>query len=259
MKVVLLCFIILFLNGCGMKKFVVEHADFWIYHETSKRLPVHSNQKKEVYGGIRAFLNDSKTSALQLQSIMSDINLKDEIGLEKKYLQLEAVYLHLMKDFTKIITQQILKLDAKQQINFLEKIKNDNDKILNQKKDEKIKTVETRLKKIFGEVQDEQKKLIAEFTEYFHEREKKRSQRREELYQTLKDIFEENAPESLKKQKVEKCFQDFQSQILPENRNLEFIKKLSPTLTTKQLGHFSVHMEDIKEILNLYLKTQYKN
>jgi len=259
MKGVLLSLFILFLSGCGMKKFAVEHADFFIYHETSKRLPVSSSQKKEFYGHIKTFLNESKTLALELLSILDNVQLKEEANLEKNYERLELLYLRVIKDFTKIIVKQTLQLDAKQQIIFLEKIKDDNKKILSKTKDEKIKSVEKKLKNMIGSLQENQTKIISEFSDYFLERDEKRAQRRMILYQNLKEIFAENSPPDLKKERIQKCFEEFQSQMLTGNRNLELIKKLSQTLTEKQMTHFTHSLEEIKEILLLYHKAQYSD
>jgi hypothetical protein len=259
MKGVLLGLFILFLSGCGMKKFAVEHADFFIYHETSKRLPVSSSQKKEFYRHIKTFLNESKTMGLELHSILDTIQLKEEMNLEKNYERLESLYLRIIKDFTKIILKQILQLDSKQQVFFLEKIKTENLKILSKTKQEKIKNVESKLKKMIGNLGEDQKKLISDFSDYFHERDEKRAQRRMILYQSLKDIFEENSPQDQKQEKIQKCFDEFQAQMHTGNRNLEFIKKLSKTMTEKQMNHFTHSLEDMKEILRLYHKTQYSD
>ena len=122
MKLPLLFFIIFFTTGCGIKKLAIKHADYFIYHQASKWLPINFKQKKEIYQDIKNFLNNSKNTAKNINSVIDEIDLKDEKNIEKNYIILESSYSQILKDFIKIISSQLSKIDPKQQKVFFEKL-----------------------------------------------------------------------------------------------------------------------------------------
>jgi hypothetical protein len=246
-----------FSNGCGIKKIAVKHADYLIYHETTKRLPVNSTQKTDVYSDINNFLNDSKLFATKINLILDDLNIKDERNLEKNYPLLESLYMEILDDFTKIITNQIVRLDSEQQKSFLEKMMIDNEKLNNKTKEERIESIEQKMKNILGKLDDVQKKIIVDHEEYFHQRDIRRKERKVEFCKKLLEIFGRNLSKEIQKQKVDEIFKIYQSDMLRGHKNLDIVKKFASTLNQKQLKHFSHHLENIKEILRLYIQSKY--
>jgi hypothetical protein len=257
MKWPFLFFIIFFTIGCGIKKLAVKHADYFIYHQVSKWLPINSKQKKEIYQDIKNFLNNSKDIAKNINSVIDEIDLKDEKNIEKNYLILESIYSQILKDFMKIISSQLSKIDPKQQKVFFEKLEDHYNKIKRKTREEKIKALENHMKNLLGKIEDDQKNLIKSYGDYLYERDSNSQERRIKISEKLLQVFSENISQELKKENIENALLEYQLQTIRGNKNLEFLKNLAPTITPKQKAHLDNHLKQIKEILNLYIETNY--
>lgn len=253
----MLMFIVLF-TGCAAKQLAVENADTLISHQITKRLPLYSKQKDKLNRDIDKFLNDSKPLAQEILPVIDDIDLKNEEAVSEKYKKLEAYFMDISKKFSAMMSSHIAKLDSKQQKDFFNVLDDENRELLKREKEDRIDSIEERFEMFFGSIKGEQKQLIREYADYFHDRAKAKLDRRIKLHQEFRNIFKaEELSENGREKLIQDAFIEYQNDTLKGNKNLEILKKVLPTISKKQREHFRGQTREVKELLKYFLSVDY--
>lgn len=256
-KLTLAFLLMALLTSCGFKKVAVKNADSIISHQVTKKIPLNSEQKRELDKDIDKLLNDSKPAAEAIIPLIGLLDFSGTEKLESQYKELEAIYISIAAEASVILARHIAKLDSKQQRNFLEKLKKDNDEIKERLKKKSMKKVEFWMKSMLGTINEKQVALMKEYEDYFHERNQLRLERRIRLADKFKEIFAGNPPVQEKEKAIKEAFDKYQADSLEGNKNLEMLKKLVPTISDEQKKHFMKHMENLQELLKYYLTVEY--
>lgn len=256
MRLTLAFLMTILLTGCGAKKIVVNNADGLLSYQVTKKIPLSAKQEHELDQDIDKLLNDTKPTGEAVIAIIDVLDLSSQDKLEVRYKELENIYVKLAHEASAILAKHLSRLDEKQQKSFFMKLEQDNKDIQKRLKKKSMERIEDRMDSLLGSVNKDQRNLMKEYEDYFHARNEMRSERREKLAAHFKKIFEEKSLQEREAQ-IRKAFQDYQTEALKGNKNLEMLKKLLPTLTQKQKDHFMNHMENLKELLKYYLTVQY--
>lgn len=258
MKIMLLSLLCFLLTSCAAKKFAIDNADTLISHQINKRLPLYSKQKEELSKDIDKFLNDSKPLAQEIIPVVDEIDLKDEAKLEGQYQKLESYFMDISKKFSAMMSGHLAKLDKKQQKDFFETLDDENRQLLKREKGDRIDSIEERFEMFFGSITSQQKQLIVEYSDYFHERARQKLDRRVKLHQEFRQIFsQEDLSETGREKMLQDAFVEYQNESLKGNKNLEMLKKLLPTLSKGQREHFRRQTTEVKELLKYFLSVDY--
>ena len=258
MKIMLLVLICFLFTGCAAKKLAIDNADTLISHQINRRLPLYSKQKEELSKDIDKFLNDSKPLAQEIVPIVDEIDLNNDAEIEGQYNKLEAYFSEISKKFSAMMSTHIARLDKKQQKDFFDTLDEENRELLKREKDDRIDSIEERFEMFFGSINGEQKQILVEYSDYFHDRAKQRLDRRVKLHKEFREIFkEEDLSENGRVKMIQDAFVKYQNESLVGNKNLEMLKKVLPTLSKRQHEHFRKHTVEIKELLKYFLSVDY--
>lgn len=253
-----LLFVILFLGyACGPKKMAVENADTLINYQIGKRLPLYSEQKKFLDRDIDAFLNKEKPVAQEIIPVIDEINLHQSSKIEAQYHQLEKFFIRLSDDFTVVLSKYMAKLDSKQQKELFATLDDENREILKKEKEARIDGVEDKFKAFMGSINGNQKQIIREYADYFQNRAKARLNRRIQLHEAFKLIYNKDLSESSRATEFHEAFTNYQKEAIVGNKNLEMLNKILPTVTPDQREHFRREVQEIKDLLKYYNSIEY--
>lgn len=250
-------FLCAFLYGCAAKKLVVDNADSLISYQVTKRLPLYSAQKDKLEKDIESFLAKSKPIASEVLPVIDELNLNSVDKLPQQYNKFESFYLKLAQDFAGLMSRHLAILDKKQQKEFFETLDDENRNLLKKEKEDRIDDVEERFENFLGSVNGPQKQLIRDYADYFHLRAKERLDRRISLHKEFREIFKTDASSESKEKSFQDAFASYQNDSLKNNRNLEILKKIVPTLTKDQKEHFREEAEEVKDVLKYFLTVDY--
>lgn len=258
MKTIVFLMLLLLGHGCALKKFAIDHADNLITHQVTKRLPLKTEQEQQLDRDVDLFLNDSKPMAREILKILKELSFETPEKLEDQYSQLEKDYLRIATDFSAMISRPMARLDKDQQKAFFKKLKEDQQRVEKQQNDdEREKRFQERFNFFLGSMNSSQEKLLVEYNDYFKERSRLRLSRRKDLRESLKTIFEKETTSEEKEKLITEAFKHYQKESLTGNKNLEMIKKLIPTLSSKQIDHFKQKKKEIQELLEYFIKKIY--
>ncbi len=243
--------------SCAAKKMAVENADTLITYQVTKRLPLYSAQKEQLTKDIDKFLNETKPKAQDMLPVIDDIDLKDPAKLDPQYAKFESFYKVLSKDFSALMSKYLAKLDGKQQKDLFETLDDENRELLKREKEERIDGIEDRFETFLGSINSKQKQLVREYADYFHARSKLRLDRRVKLHKELKSIYNQDVSENSRMIQIQESMLEFQNAGLADNKNLEILKKIVPTLTEEQREYFRKEAQEIKDVLRYFNSISY--
>lgn len=258
MKTIVFLMLLLLVHSCALKKFAIDHADSLLTHQVTKRLPLKSEQEQELAKDVDRFLNDSKPMARELLKILKELSFETPEKLEAQYSQLEKDYMRIAADFSAMVSRPMARLDKEQQKTFFKRLKEEQQRVEKQQnKDDRKKRFQERFDFFLGSMNSSQKKLLAEYKDYFEERGRLRISRRKDLKESLKAIFEKEVSLEEKETLLTEAFKKYQKESLIGNKNLEMLKKLIPTLSSEQINHFKQKQKEIQELLEYFIKKTY--
>lgn len=243
--------------GCTGKKMAIENADYLISYQMNKRLPLYSEQKNQLAKDIDSFLNKMKPEAQNILPIIDEINLETNEKTTSQYAKLEEFFKKISKSFSELISKYMAKLDLKQQKDLFKTLDNENREILKLEKEKNIDLIESRMKLFLGSVNSEQKQIIRENSEYFQLRAKERLDRRIELHEKFRAIYNQDISESSRAGLFQEAFVHYQNKIYEKSRNLELLQKLLPTISKNQREHFRKEAQEIKDLLKYFISIEY--
>jgi len=257
MKMTFMFLIILLQFGCTAKKMAVENADTLINYQINKRLPLYSEQKDQMNRDVDIFLNKEKPIAQEILPVIDAIDLKKPEKVEEQYKKLEGFFIRISKDFTVYVAKYMAKLDSKQQKELFSTLDDENREILKKEKEDRIDGLEDRFRIFLGSINGPQKQIIREHVDYFQDRAKLRLERRIDLHQKFRSIFQQDASEATKANLFQEAFAKYQEKSLEGNKNLELLKKVLPTITADQREYFRKEAAEIKDLLRYYNSIEY--
>ena len=242
--------------GCAVKKMAASSADIVLEHQIQKRLHLNSAQKDLLSKDVKTFLNDQKAFAKEAIPVITSLEL-DVKKVDEHYDYLQKLYRKLALNFSKLMSKYMALLDSKQQKDFAEVLTAENNTMARSKADDRMETIEERFETLFGVISDKQKKILETQRAYFEERHKVRLSRRENLQKRFTEIYLADVSPESRANLFYEAFAEYQT-TYPENAmNLEIIKSIIPTLSPGQKEVFEDKTNDLKDILNYYLETDY--
>lgn len=242
--------------ACTAKKLMVQNTDTLIEYQVTKRIPLYSQQKKQLAQDIDAFLNAHKKEAVQLVTFLETVNL-DANKVDLIYENLSADYRKIASDFSFVLSKHMAALDAKQQKDMLKTLEGENQKISQKQTKDRIEEIAERFNKFFGSITKEQRKIFHDYADYYTERKSAHLIRRETLQQKFKEIFSSDSSKETRTTLLYEAFKKYQDDLMSSHKNIEITKKLIPTFTMAQKETFKKKVEEIKEILNFYIQTEF--
>ena len=257
MRVSLFMLVALLGYGCAAKKIAVSNADTLISRQVQKSLPLTDQQKGELNKDIVQFLNKEKNRVQELVPVIDEITLEPESDVSGQYEKLEAFYQRLAKDFSAMVAKYMAKLDSKQQSKMFDNLMRENKRILNKDKIDRLDGLENYLEHFFGKITNEQLKIISGYGDYLVDSAKSRVARRETLHKEFQRIYATEQTEDGRRDQILKAFLDYQNESAKSNKNLEILKKLTPTLTSEQRARFKTKTKEINELINYFVQTEY--
>ncbi len=257
-KILPLFFIMmLFTNlACTAKKLIVKNSDTLIEYQVTKRIPLYSAQKKALALDIDHFLNAHKKDAVALVDMLNNLQI-DQDKFDYLYSTLSNDYRKIAGEFSFVLSKHMAVLDAKQQKDLFKNLKEEDQKIANKPTEERMNEVTERFNKFFGSITKEQKKIFSDYKDYYAERKIAHLERREELQKKFKEIFASDSSADTRTKLFYESFKTYQENLLTPNKNIEIAKKLIPTFTFAQKETLKKKIEEIKEILNFYIQTEF--
>lgn len=243
--------------SCTAKKLVVKNSDSLIQYQVTKRIPLYASQKKQLSIDIKKFLNTHKKEANELKDSLDLVKIGDQSNFITFYQESETIYRKLAADFSYILSKQLAQLDKKQQLGFIQNIYSENKKILNKSTKEKVEETQERFSKFFGSITPNQKTIIESFSTDLTESKNMIIMRREDLAKRLLSIYgSENSTET-KIKSIHEVLKSHIDSYLNSNKNFEMAKSILPTLDQPQKDNVKMKAEEIKEIINYYIQTEY--
>jgi hypothetical protein len=243
--------------GCTAKKFAVENADILINYQINKRLPLYSRQKEELNRDVEHFLKQKKALFQEILPLMDEIDLKSNEKIESQYKKLEIFFMQISRDFTKYISKFLAQLDSNQQKDLFAVLDEENREMQKKERTEIIEDLEDRIQKFIGPINQRQKKIINENADYFHDRAKRRIAHRKNLHQKFRSIYLQESTQAVKAGLFQEAFTQYQEESIKDNRNLEIIRKLQPSISDDQHERFRREVLEIKELIRHYHSVEY--
>lgn len=257
MKIIILLILSFVLVSCGPKKLAVKNADTLITYQITKRVPLYSAQKDELTKDVEKFLVRTKPTAKEIVPVFDELDFKNESKLEDQYQNLKNHYKKIAREFSLLMSKYIAKLDSKQQKEFFENLEEENKKLTRKLTSDQSSDIEDKFEMFFGTITDDQKKMLKEYSEYFKSRGQARLQRRIKLQEEMKSAFADDMSVESRTKMIQESFVDYQNSSLLDNKNLEIIKKIAPSLNTNQREYFKKEAQDIKETLKYFITVDY--
>ncbi len=254
---ILLCLCLTLLSSCGPKKVAVKYADTYIETQVEKRLPLYDSQEEVLSKDIDKFLNEHKEKARQIIPILSKVDLERPASIDEQYPKFSAAYLDIASDFSRILARHMSVFDKKQQKEFLQKLREENNDLFTKGRKERLTKVESRVRSLLGTVTDEQKKILKDNEKVFDEQIVTRSGRRSKLHTDFKGILEQEISAETKEKMIQEAFIAYQKESLADTRSLEITKAFLPTLKPIQKENVRIRLGELEEILKYFVETVY--
>lgn len=242
--------------GCTAKKLVVQNADTLLQIQIKKHLPLYSTQNKRLEKDIHLFLNQQKSYVKEAVPIFANLDLNSK-KINEQYDALNEIYFRLALNFSKLMGSYMAMLDKKQQSEFKENLKEENQTLQNQSSDERQEKIHDRFKSLFGKITHEQVEILNAQKDYFEQRHKVRLNRRKKLHAKFWEIYKMDVSESSKAHEFYEAFEEYQVNYPENEKNKEILKKTASSLSDEQKEVFKRKMNELKEILSYYLETVY--
>ncbi len=257
MRLLLNLLIIFTTYSCAAKKIFVKNADTFINYQLDKRLHLNASQKKELERDVDQLLNSSKPLALELKRVTENIDVSSLKNIDEKFKKVELITKKISEEISIILSRYMSQLDRNQQLLFFEGLKSENEDIASKSEDERWEETSDRVESFIGDIKGDQQKVLNEFREYFELRSRSRLSRRIALHEKFKLIYAQSISIEARKNLFQEAFLQYQKESFEQNRTLEFLQRILPNLDTDQKKHFMEKISDVKEIIDIYLDTQY--
>lgn len=250
------CFVLFLGYGCAAKKLAIDNADSLITYQITKRLPMTGKKKDVLEKDVSKLLNAAKPDARGVKEIVKKIDIDETSEIDAHYSQLETIYRKVAKDFSHLLSHHMADFSPEEQTTFFKNLKKDNDKTPKDKK-QREEEIEERVEYFLGSINDEQKKLMRNYESYFQERNLQRRERKKELQKKFKKIYQAESDKKNREWLFLEAYGDYQNESLKGNKNLEIIKKLIPTISSKQKAHFNQNKQEIVELIDYFIDVSY--
>lgn len=249
----LLCLI----TSCASKTLLVKNADSLIEHQVVKRIPLYTAQRGQLDKDIKKFLNEKRQVTPEILPVIDEITLDHSENIERQYRVIAKVYDQVANDFTVILAKYMGVLDSKQQKDFFETMKEENRKLASTDEDERMEKTQNNFRTFFGSIDEKQKQMLVNMQTEFETNNQSKLERRKVLLQKLKELYKAQlSPESTSKHIVE-TFQNYQKYAHNHEKNIQMVQQILPTITPRQKEFFRKRIAEVKEVLKLYLETDY--
>jgi hypothetical protein len=239
--------------GCAAKKIAVNNADSLLSYQITKRIPLNTAQKNQLDEDLTQFLKKKQEEAQDILPFVDQITL-NEADLEKNYQRVEELYRKIAQDFSHLISRHMAQLKLEGQREFFDNLRTENKDLKKKGSSERLKTVQERFEHFLGPLTEKQADLLKSYRPYYLKRSAEHLKRREALEDRLKLIYKEGSD---LEHRFNQAFADYQNSSLQESKNLEILKKFIPTMTKNQKERFRRKLQEIKDLLQHFIKVDY--
>lgn len=250
--------ILLFLLAiaCTGQDLVVKQADNLLEYQIEKRLPLYSEQKKELAKDIQNFLHSEKPAAQKMLPVIDELNAGlDNVATD--YRAMANFYEATVAHFSVIIAKHMSKLDKNQQRLFFKTLGSENAELEKKEPAHRMDKVRARFKMFFGTLSEDQRKLLEEWTPYFEALHQERLKRRKVMHEEFRETYGLGLSPASAQEKFLESMRKYHLALNNHDKNIELIKSIVPGLAPNQKAHFAKKLVGIKEMLQLYLETDY--
>ena len=256
LKFLILIFFGVSFYGCAAKKLIVMNADTLLEHQIEKKIPLTTAEKSQLSKDIDVFLNTHKKTAAELITLSKSLEL-DKDQVEANYEKLNTIYRKVALDFSKILSHSLASLNPKQQNEFIENMKKEDQKAAKVPLDEILEKTLDRFEWIFGTISEEQKSILIADKGEVARRHQAHLKRREAFHQRLRDIFQQNATNNEREKVFNESFTDLLDQYPDADKNKQTLTQLVKSLGAEQKKHFQEKLQDLRELLSFYIETDF--
>ena len=247
----------LLISSCGLKKLVVKNLDTFLNYQISKHIPLNSQEKEKLKKDVSNILNHSKPEGQKLLEIIKTLKIDDKENVAAKYYEIKGVYEVISDEFIHLISRNLSTLNQKKSKEFLEhqdkEIKKLETKV--QKKD--TTSIYKGIKNIIGDLTDTQEKILKEYESFFLQKYVERVHRRKKTLEDIKSTLEKSLSSREKEENLNNIINLTHKKSMSDEKFLEIILKLQPTLTEKQKSHFNQRKLDVEEMIEYFISTKY--
>lgn len=197
MKRILIILIqISFLTSCSFYGVIGKNIDYILSDKIADMMDLYYRQEKELDKDIKNFLNQEKELFKEIKTILVDVRKEIKSGntSEEKLLNiaknLQKTYMKAGKKVVPLLAKYYAQLDQEQLKTVFEKWDKENNKIKKRIKKSSINDHKRRFKKLFGEMNETQKKIIKKHKNLFVSRNEQRLERRLKVQKELKELMD---------------------------------------------------------------------
>jgi len=258
MKILTLALILFLFCGCAAKKLIVKNADSLLQYQIEKYIPLNSTQKKILSMDVDRFFNENKSRVQELLPLIDSITLEATGNIQGQFDEMTKFVKLISMDLSKVLTKQLATLSVEQQKDFFKRIDKEKTHLAKKNKKKQSHEFEKRFEVFFGKMNISQKNLYADYQSYFNQRFKERMKRREILHQEIRTIYVQTQDnEKTRQDKINDILTNYIQRPYENEKSIEIINKLIPTLGKEQRIHFKKMVQDLKELLGYFVENKY--
>ncbi len=243
--------------ACAAKELVVRNADTMLEYQVTKRLPLTSHQKNELQKDVDLFLNQEKKIAEEMLPVIDQIKLGSSEEVKPIYKKFESFYRKISSDFSTLMARYMVKLNEKQQKEFFENMKDENERYASKTQKERREDAEEALEKFIGKLSETQSGVIRSYDQFFRKQLRTRLTRRVALHEKFKTVMSSGSSSAEKEKELHRIYIAHQEVNFSESKTLEIIQKFIPTLSAEQKDMFREKTREVKEILRYFIQSTY--
>jgi hypothetical protein len=255
-SLLLLIFITLFLS-CTGQTLIVRNADTILEYQIKKRLPLNNRQKEKLSTDIDIFLNNEKKIVAEILPVIDQIDIGRPDEIDTHFKKLIGFFRRMSNDFSHIMARYMVQLDSNQQKEFFANMEEENLKYKTKTQRARREGVEDKMENLLGDLNKEQKAIMKSYDPYYEKISEIKLQRRIELHNGFKEILNRSQSASEKEEALVSAFEINQDKNLSDDKTLEIIKKIIPTLDKSQKSTFREKVIEMKDLLRYFVQANY--
>ena len=252
-------FLILFtLISCGMKETVVSNIDTIVYYKAQSKLDLYSTQKEALKVDIKKFLNGQTARVEDTRQTIKSIDLHKKDDLKIPFRELVFQYKEIATEFAFVVAKPMSVLDQKQQTHLFKELEKENQEMVEKLDEKDSKEYFKRFRFFFGSITPKQEELILSNHDFFKSQTKRRLEKRRGIQAEIKEVYKTAKNQKEKEDKFYKILKThLAGSFENEDKILEFIQKVVPTLDEKQIKYFNDKKSETLEMINLFANQKY--
>ncbi len=256
MKKILILVSLTFLTACSFKGLIIGNLPYLVTARIDKKIFLNSDQESQLKKDLERYFKVNKEKIKKIESDLKSMKL--ETSASQNYEELRIHYIDLAGPFVVILSRYLARLDFEQQTYMFKQAGKDNKKFSKRYAEKGQERVIDRFERFFGELTDDQKKLISEDKAFFETLHNLWIKRRVTLQGKLKVILSEKTMPGLKAVKIQELFMDYVlNSTDPSIRQKGFVlfDNIVKTSSNKQKEKFYEAINQLDDWLKVFYET----